>query len=387
MKNIIMFSTSEIFGVRKTGGLKRFLELYKYYEKSNDYNVEFYSGDDDLVLRKNKILNYTSLKRKTNNKFYVPNELLIFFQNFKHINNLKKKKYDDLIVFDVPTALSLSLLNCKDINLFIRQDLIGYKSISLKEKTNNTLIKKVYLNMLKVAEAICLIQSKKVIVQCEYDLNKLLERHKLLKRIIAKKSFVQINNINPTWIEQKNKKNIEQKSFSFKNIGFIGDFSNQRKGHKLFLKAIERINSDDSNELNCNVIVIGDGDSFDFYKTKYENQNVSFIGRVENVKEYLTNFDLLVVPSYADSCPNTILEAIYNDVAVIGSKAGGIPEILNYEEALFELSVEDLVSNIETISKEENYYLLLQKQLNRKEELMFNWSDKIARIVENENIN
>jgi glycosyltransferase involved in cell wall biosynthesis len=50
----------------------------------------------------------------------------------------------------------------------------------------------------------------------------------------------------------------------------------------------------------------------------------------------MRDFDILVVPSLYEGCPSVILEAFSLNVPVVGSKAGGIPELLGHEELLFE---------------------------------------------------
>ena len=88
------------------------------------------------------------------------------------------------------------------------------------------------------------------------------------------------------------------------------------------------------------------------------------------------------MPSLADSCPNTVLEALLNGVPVIGSKAGGIPEILNFDEALFDVSATDLVKKIELLLSAPLYIEELKSlESKRKEELTFNWAEKIAAII------
>ena len=91
---------------------------------------------------------------------------------------------------------------------------------------------------------------------------------------------------------------------------------------------------------------------------------------------------MLVVPSLADSCPNTVMEALYNEVPVIGSNAGGIPEILKDESALFELNVCSLKKRILAYKNEEKALLeLKERQMQRKEELTFDWAAKILEVI------
>ena len=100
------------------------------------------------------------------------------------------------------------------------------------------------------------------------------------------------------------------------------------------------------------------------------------------IHKILKQCDLLVVPSLADSCPNTVMEALYNEVPVIGSNAGGIPEILLHENALFELNVCSLKERILSY-KDNNKALheLKEQQKHRKDELTFDWAARIIEIM------
>lgn len=60
-------------------------------------------------------------------------------------------------------------------------------------------------------------------------------------------------------------------------------------------------------------------------------KNVHFIADVhypDGVRRLLTDSDLYVLPSYLDCCPTTILEASLMKKPVLGSRVGGIPEII-----------------------------------------------------------
>lgn len=106
------------------------------------------------------------------------------------------------------------------------------------------------------------------------------------------------------------------------------------------------------------------------------------MGRQENPIKILKQCDLLVVPSYADSCPNTVMEALYNEVPVIGSKAGGIPEILNNEDSLFELDSYSIKSKILTLKNNEaSLQKLKELQKSRKNELTFDWAGKLIILL------
>lgn len=118
-------------------------------------------------------------------------------------------------------------------------------------------------------------------------------------------------------------------------------------------------------------------------KNKYScYTSIEFLGRLNNPIPILMNSALLVVPSYADSCPNTVMEGLFYNVPVIGSNRGGIPEILMNREWLFEPNAESLKLKIEDVINNDNLKILKEKQLIRSKELTFDWGYRMRLIVE-----
>lgn len=377
MNKILMYTNDKIYTTeRMTGGIKRFKILYEGLI-SKGYNVTLYCGEDEQTLKKyNKNANSININNK---KKFIFSSVSIMLNNIKLIKKIKKEKYDDVIVFDIPACTSLALMRLKNINLFLRQDLIEYRKIILNENKRGKIFSFFYLKFMHFCEYICLKHAKKIIVQCNYDLKNILKRHIFLRNKINRKSFVQINNVNALWIEEKSNQNIQNKiDHNYFNICFIGDFSSTRKGHDIFLSAMKEIINN-----SINVYVIGDGKYLYQEKEKLKKyNNIIFIGRVKNPIDFIKQSDLVVVPSKADSCPNTILEALYNNVLVIGSNAGGIPEILNDDDMLFELNSKILSKKVmNIIDDKEIYKKILIKQKKRREELCFDWVETIVNIL------
>lgn len=108
-------------------------------------------------------------------------------------------------------------------------------------------------------------------------------------------------------------------------LGYIGQLS-QSKGIEFVLNAI---NGMDQNHVKFTLDVAGRG------KREYESNlkgigvdNVRFLGFVEP-KSFYSNIDILIVPSlWHEPLPRTIFEAYSYGVPVIGSKRGGIPEVI-----------------------------------------------------------
>lgn len=379
-KKILMYTNDRIYTTeRMTGGIRRFKMLYEGLI-SLGYNVTLYCGEKQEVLNKyNKAAMSISRDNKKTKLFAG---IGIFIKNKKLIKKLKNEGYDEVIVFDVPTAIGLCLNKMKNIDLFMRQDLVEYRRVMLEEKKKNKLYKSLYLKIMNYCEYICCKRSKRIIVQCQYDLNNLISRHKTIRGDIVNKSYVQINNVNAKWIVDKASTDIKVKvntnnSFS---VGFIGDFSSTRKGHDILLPVIKRMIDD---KCNIKAYIIGDGKLLDQVKEQYkEYKNIKFLGRLNNPNDIIKQVDLVVVPSKADSCPNTVLESLYNNTTVIGSNAGGIPELLNDDTALFELNGELLYNKICNLyNNNDNINNLKNNQNKRREELCFDWVKKIEKIL------
>lgn len=379
MSKILMYTTNKIYTANRiTGGIKRFNMLYDSLIENN-YNVDLYCGESQDDLEKYNKNAYSINTRTTNKKIFPSIEIM--FKNLKLLKKLKKNNYDYVIVFDVPTAISLSILKFKNIYLFLRQDLIEYRKISLASKKKNIIYKTIYLKFMNFCEFVCLNNAKKLLVQCNYDLNNLIKRHRFIRKKIKNKAVIQINNVNAPWIVENSKvDSFSPKTDSDFKIGFIGDFSNPRKGHEIMLESLKLLNDE---KISFSAFIIGDGKELELYKKKFANcSNINFLGRLSNPMSVLKNMDLMVVPSLADSCPNTILESLYNDVLVIGSDRGGIPEILTNKDSLFILNKNDLFNKIKKIYFDLNFReKMLKEQNKRKKQLTFDWGKKIIDLL------
>ena len=189
-----MYTNDKIYTTsRMTGGLKRFKMLYESLLQKG-FDVTLYCGENNDTLKKYNP-NAISINRDEKKVFLFPS-ITIFLRNRKILKEIRKKKYDDVIVFDVPTAVGLCINRIKNINLFLRQDLIEYRKIILNDQHKNWLYKWIYLKFMLLCEYICCKNAKKIIIQCEYDLNNLINRHKFIRNKIKSKSYIQINNVN-----------------------------------------------------------------------------------------------------------------------------------------------------------------------------------------------
>lgn len=80
---------------------------------------------------------------------------------------------------------------------------------------------------------------------------------------------------------------------------------------------------------DINFYIGGNGPYFPHVKRHFKNlENVHVLGPVQNVRRFYASLDVYALPSGLDCCPVTLLEASFMGKPVLGSKVGGIPEII-----------------------------------------------------------
>ena len=376
--SFLFFSTASIYTANPTGGIRRYRELVEYHNKKGDIVV--CSMDDSFLMKSHGINNHIQIKEGCATGWYklLPPIYRIFVTNRGVISKLNHNGFDKVVVFDIPPTLGLISWGFKNIIMLVRKDLISYELVSSK----GSILKYCKVAIQWVWELICLLKTKKIICQCNFDKDLMKGRHPMLHKLIDKKVFIQINNVNPSWIVSNSTTSegfIElDQNFKYR-VCFIGGFDDARKGQDFFLNtALSILEEKDDFEF----ILIGGGAKLNHYKNSYNQKGIVFLGRLDNPLNVLKQCDLLIVPSLADSCPNTVMEALYNDVLVLGSKRGGIPEILKDEESLFDLEVVQLKEKILKIKSEPVYQRMIKElQKNRKSQLSFNWAEIITRLI------
>jgi len=202
---------------------------------------------------------------------------------------------------------------------------------------------------------------------------------------LAKKEFIAnykvsghkvevINNDIPTEFESQA---IEMYSDVPEKLLFIGNNS-YIKGFDLLCNLL---NSELSNKFK-KVTIIG--------IKKGENYGINFDGEIEiiertqNIQKYMSEHDLLIVPSREDQFPNVVLEALAIKLPIIGSSVDGIKFMLDNEFLLFEPdnfnSIEECIKRVTTI---EGYRKCTELIKQRRELFRFDWSQEYLNTVNN----
>ncbi len=377
MKRLLLYSSGIILEERPTGGELRFLELAKAMSEREDASL--CCADEEERLKEKGLRATYHLKDGSAAPKGLPQEARIFFANRTLLKQICQEAYESVIVFDVPPAVGLCLSGMKNLVLMIRKDLIGYEKVKSKNRDLGFFFRICYQWL---CEWFCLSHAQMLICQCAYDRDVLLRRHPLLRRKLIHRTRIQINNVDPAWIVQRSESaETDERGKDTFRVCFIGGFDDLRKGQNLFLKAAEHLAEKYS---DIEFLLIGGGKKQPSYVEQYASDQIRFYGRMDNPVGVLKSCDLLVVPSLADSCPNTVMEALYNQIPVIGSRAGGIPEILLDEAALFEADAESLEKKTEALYHDRDALRNLQeRQKKRAEELKFDWAETITGLILN----
>ena len=376
MDRILLYSSGIIAEKKPTGGELRFLELAGFL--AGKEAAELCCADEEEALKPYGLHAHFHMKKPERAPRFLPEEARILLDNRDTLKQIAKRGYEKVIVFDVPPAIGLSLYGVRNLVLMIRKDMIGYEQVKSAGRGWKKQLRILYQ---WCSESICLHKAGQVVCQCAYDRDVIMKRHPLIKARLMPKFRIQINNCNPSWIEKRADEaaGADKKENSRFHVCFVGGFDDLRKGQELFLKAAGHLTQ---KYPDIEFILVGGGKTLEVWQERFPSERIRFLGRMENPLTVMKSCDLLTVPSLADSCPNTVMEALYLGIPVIGSRAGGIPEILLDEDALFPIDWEQLAKKIENCYRDKAFLNRLRdKQAERKEELSFDWAERIYDLI------
>jgi glycosyltransferase involved in cell wall biosynthesis len=107
-------------------------------------------------------------------------------------------------------------------------------------------------------------------------------------------------------------------------IGYAGALT-WDKGFDQLLGAMRQLKS----VVNLHLLVAGDFSGQEEWK-ELGQWGVHFLGRLEHqdMPAFMASLDLFIIPSYTETVPTTLLEALATGVPVMATAVGGIPEFL-----------------------------------------------------------
>jgi glycosyltransferase involved in cell wall biosynthesis len=112
-------------------------------------------------------------------------------------------------------------------------------------------------------------------------------------------------------------------------LGVVGRLSPE-KGVDVFLEACALLAR---RGFAFSAVVAGDGPERDRLERQRERLGLSarvhFLGHVRGIEALYPSLDLLVIPSRSEGLPNALLEGLGAGVAVVGTRVGAIPDVLD----------------------------------------------------------
>jgi N-acetyl-alpha-D-glucosaminyl L-malate synthase BshA len=101
-----------------------------------------------------------------------------------------------------------------------------------------------------------------------------------------------------------------------------------------------------NSEIPSRLVMVGDGPdrvvAEDETRRRGVESSVSFLGKIDNVAPLLASADLYLLPTESESFGLSALEALASGVPVIGTNAGGLPEVVRNGETGFLFKVGDV---------------------------------------------
>jgi glycosyltransferase involved in cell wall biosynthesis len=246
---------------------------------------------------------------------------------------------------------------------------------------SNYVIKLVYSQVLRLVEKIVLSCSDLIIFVSEYNRNTIMKRAGFTQ---TDKTQLLYNNISRRIIALSKEPSVRL-SQDKKILGYVGSLHARGKGLVYLISAFHIIKREIPDSM---LVIVGDGpdkgELISLVKELDLCNDVIFTGFKSNPIAYMKGFDILILPSLHEACSLVLLEALCMDIPVLGSSVGGTPEILKYEELLFNAAdAEIIASKVVNLFQNPNAYLeAVNLCRTRKNSFLFDWGEEMARIVQ-----
>ncbi len=116
------------------------------------------------------------------------------------------------------------------------------------------------------------------------------------------------------------------------------------------------------------------------------DKHVRLVPPTEHVADYLQIFSLFVLPSMSESQPNTLLEAMSLGLPAVGSRVGGVPEVLADEKVKADVlftpgNMQDFIEKVDKVLQDKALATALGER-NREYSKNFQPEVRLTRVME-----
>ena len=110
-------------------------------------------------------------------------------------------------------------------------------------------------------------------------------------------------------------------------VGHVGALDDKTKGQRYIIQAARELQS---SHPHIQFLLIGSGPDEDRLREQAGRLgNLHFVGFVDNVGDYLSILDVLILPSNIEGIGGVLLDGMQFGLPVIASRVGGLPEIVH----------------------------------------------------------
>lgn len=346
-------------------------ELFdEFYKRGNEVHYIFVSNNVDLNGICHKLYDFPFFPRSF--PYLIQTFILMALLN-------KSRKFDIIITWSLLegfVSVLFKYISGTKVVICIRGDATEVLNLN----KGNLIKKTIYTKLLNFIEKFSLNKADGIIFLSKDNKKRIMERSNLKNASKVKTIY---NNVNTNRIKKLSKEQGIYFGFD-KVVGYVGGIG-KIKGLIYLLEAIYKVKSEIP---NIGLVIVGDGpdkqELISIINKLNLNKNVILTGFKDNPLKYMKGFDLMVLPSITEAFGYVLLESMYVRTPVFGSKVGGIPEVLKYDELLFEPrnSAELALKILEIFKNSDSYDNVLNLCNNRKKEFTFNWEDEMITTVE-----
>lgn len=164
-------------------------------------------------------------------------------------------------------------------------------------------------------------------------------------------SDVNIENIDEIILNKRLKKISKFNKNNTIKIGLIGSLNVNYKGHEIAFKSISKLK--DKYDIELHLLGTGNKEKWSNLINKLNiKDNIYFDGTLpsgESVYKWIDELDIYIMPSLLEGLPRALVEAMSRGCPCIGTKTGGIIELLPNEMMIKKKDFKDLTQKIEKI--------------------------------------
>jgi glycosyltransferase involved in cell wall biosynthesis len=174
-------------------------------------------------------------------------------------------------------------------------------------------------------------------------------------------------------------------STSVKKILYVGQLSS-KKGFFEFLKLAAKLKKEGYSGLEFFALGREENTAPAFaLMEKLNITNIITLVGFKNPLPYFANCDIFVYPTPYEAFGNVITEALFAGCPVLASSTGGIPEILEYPELMFQFgNLDEIFDKIVMAINIPDYYLMLKNLCSKRIAYFeFDWAERFETVMKN----